>query len=248
MTAPLSHQALEDLLGAYALDAVVGEEAEALELHLRECPRCRASVAEFRETASLLALGHGPAPVTMWDAIVALMEDSGPRELRLPATTTLAHRRWRRLRVGLASVAAALLAALGLQALHQGREIKQMRVALANKTILAAALAAQEHPQARRTEMRSPNGTILARAVVEPDGTGFLWGDGLPRLPKNRSYQLWAVSGTEKISVGVLGGQPNVVPFRIAGDVVGLAVTEEVAGGVVATQKQPTASGLIVRK
>jgi hypothetical protein len=140
------------------------------------------------------------------------------------------------------------LAALGLQALHQGREIKQMRVALANKTILAAALAAQEHPQARRTEMRSPNGTILARAVVEPDGTGFLWGDGLPRLPKNRSYQLWAVSGTEKISVGVLGGQPNVVPFRIAGDVVGLAVTEEVAGGVVATQKQPTASGLIVRK
>jgi hypothetical protein len=247
MTAPLSHQAIQDLLGAYALDAVVGDEAEAVELHLRECQRCRAVVAEFRETASLLALGHEPAPVSAWDAILSQMEDSGARELHLPKVAPLGQRRWRRLQVGLASVAAALLAALGLQAVHQGREIRQMRVALANKTIVAAALAAQGHPQARRTEMRSPSGTVLARAVVEPDGTGFLWGSGLPRLSKNRSYQLWAVSGTEKISVGVLGSRPDVVPFRIAGDVVGLAVTEEVAGGVVATQKQPTASGLVAR-
>jgi anti-sigma factor RsiW len=247
MTAPLSHQALQDLLGAYALDAVVGDESEAVELHLRECPRCCATVAEFRETASLLALGHGPAPVHAWDAIVAQMEDSGPRELRVPAVTTLGHRRRRQLRVAVASAAALLLAALGLQIVHQGHEIKQMRVALADKTILSAALAAQGRPGGRRTDLRTSNGKLLARAVLEPDGTGYLWGDGLPRLGKNRSYQLWAVSGTEKISVGVLGGQPGVVPFRIAGDVIGLAVTDETAGGVVASQKQPTASGLVVR-
>jgi anti-sigma factor RsiW len=247
MTPPLSHEALQDLLGAYALDAVIGEEAEAVELHLRECPRCRAAVTEFRETASLLALGHEPAPVRAWDAIVAQMDDSGPRELGVPAVTTLRHRRWRRLRVVVSSAAAALLAALGLQIAHQGHEINQMRVALADKTILSAALAAQARPGGRRTDLRSSNGRLLARAVLEPDGTGYLWGDGLPRLGKNRSYQLWAVSGTEKISVGVLGGQPRVVPFRIAGDVIGLAVTDEAAGGVVASQKQPTASGLVVR-
>jgi hypothetical protein len=247
MTAPLSHEEIQEFLGAYALDAVVGEEAEAIELHLRECPRCRAAVTEFRETASLLALGHAPAPVSAWDAIVAQTEDSEPRELRLPAVTSLGQRRWRRLQVGVASVAAALLAALGLQAVHQGREIRQMRATLANKTILAAALAAQGHPGARRTELRTSTGTLLARAVVEPDGTGFLWGDGLPRLPTSRSYQLWAVVGTEKISVGVLGGRPGVVPFRLAGDVTALAVTDEAAGGVVATQKLPTALGVVPR-
>ena len=247
MTAPLSHEELQELLGAYALDAVVGEEAEAIELHLRDCPRCRASVTEFRETASLLALGHAPAPVRAWDAIVAQTEDNEPRELRLPAVAMLGQRRWRRFQIGVASVAAALLAALGLQALQQGREIRQMRATLANKTILAAALAAQGQPGARRTELKTPNGTLLARAVVEPDGTGFLWGDGLPRLSTSRSYQLWAVVGTEKISLGVLGGQPGVVPFRLAGDATALAVTEEVAGGVVASQKQPTALGLVSR-
>ncbi len=249
MSSPISHSALQELLGAYALDAVVDDEAAAVELHLRDCARCRATVSEFRETAALLATGHGPAPAKLWDGIVAAMDDAGPRELDLAGVVRMRPRELRQPRraaVMLASVAAALVVALGVQGVVQHRQIDRMQTALASRTILSAALAAEGQPAARRTEMRSANGKLLARAVIGPDGTGYVWSDGLPRLERDRTYQLWAVIGTERVSVGVLGTRPDVVPFRVAGDVVGLAITEEVAGGVVATQHQPTATGVVV--
>ena len=60
----LSHAELEELLGAYALDAVDGEERELVELHLLDCPRCRAEVAEHRAVASFLGSAGvlGPRP------------------------------------------------------------------------------------------------------------------------------------------------------------------------------------------
>jgi hypothetical protein len=154
---------------------------------------------------------------------------------------------WRRaLRVGVASVAAVALAVLGVRVVQQGDRIDRMQSALEDRTVLAAALAANGNPDARQAELRSRDGVVLARAVLVPDGTGYLWSDGLPRVAPDRTYQLWAIVGTERISAGVLGPAPKVAPFRIAGDVVGLAITEEVAGGVVASEKQPVASGLIV--
>ena len=44
MTTPLTHAEIEGLLGAYALDAVDGDEREAVELHLQPAtgpPQCR---------------------------------------------------------------------------------------------------------------------------------------------------------------------------------------------------------------
>ncbi|MGH9073042.1 MAG: anti-sigma factor domain-containing protein, partial [Acidimicrobiales bacterium] len=74
-----THAELEALLGAYALDAVDGPEAEAVELHLRECPRCRAEVAEHRETAALLGHVGAPAPEGLWDRIASTLEETPPR-------------------------------------------------------------------------------------------------------------------------------------------------------------------------
>ena len=51
----MTHDELQSLLGAYALDAVEDDEARAVERHLQECPRCRAEVANHRETAALMA-------------------------------------------------------------------------------------------------------------------------------------------------------------------------------------------------
>src|SRR5207245_2292443 len=69
------------LLGAYALDAVDGDEAEAIEFHLRECPRCEAEVAGFRETAALLAHSGTPAPTGVWDAIASAIDGPPPQAL-----------------------------------------------------------------------------------------------------------------------------------------------------------------------
>lgn len=244
----LNHQDIDDLLAAYALDAVDGDEADAVDVHLRECGRCRAVVAEFRATAAHLATGVEPAPVGVWDAIVAEIDTGEPRELDFGAIVPLRPRRRLASRIAMGAAAAAVVVIVGLvtQVVSQGQRLEEMQAALEDRTILSAALAAEGHPDARRTELRSADGQVVAHAVLTPDGTGFLRARSLPPLAADRTYQLWAVVGTERISAGVLGPNPDVVPFRVAGEVAGLAVTEETAGGVVATQNQPVATGLVV--
>jgi hypothetical protein len=53
------------------------------------------------------------------------------------------------------------------------------------------------------------------------------------------------VVGTAKVSVGVLGNEPKIVPFKMNGPVSALAITEEVAGGVVASRADPVVVGKV---
>lgn len=246
MTSRTSHEEIQSLLGAYALDAVDGPEAELVELHLRECPRCRAEVVEHRETAGFLGSAPAPAPAHLWDGIAAGLEaaptDTGGNVVLLRPPV----RRWpERVVIATAAVAAVVLVVVGVVVVDQRDRIDRMQAALEDRSVVAAAVAAGQNPNARRVELRSADGVVLARAVLTPDGTGYLWSEGLPRLGAARTYQLWAIVGAEKISAGVLGSSPGVVPFRVAGEVLALAVTEETAGGVVASQNQPVASGAI---
>lgn len=72
------HEELQGLLGAYALDAVEPDEAEALERHLTTCPRCRNELADHREVAALLGYAGVPAPSGVWDRIIASLEETPP--------------------------------------------------------------------------------------------------------------------------------------------------------------------------
>ncbi|HUQ64124.1 MAG TPA: anti-sigma factor [Acidimicrobiales bacterium] len=191
--------------------------------------------------AGALAGSYLPAPVPVWGKIAANLG-----EPPLPNVVRFRPRRLRfRVGVAAASIAAVAIAALGLRVADQDRRIGSTQTALQDRTVLAAALAAQSEPAARRTDLRSGDGRVLAHAVMTPDGTGYLWSDGLPRLAPARTYQLWAVMGNEPISAAVLGPRPSVVPFRASGHVVGLAITEEDAGGVVASENPRLVSGLV---
>ncbi len=66
---PLSHTEIEELLGAYALDAVDVETAAVIEAHLDECVRCSIEVAQHHEVAGLLANSGGSPPAELWDGI-----------------------------------------------------------------------------------------------------------------------------------------------------------------------------------
>ncbi len=244
MTHSHSHEEMQELLAAYALDAVEADEAEAIELHLRKCPRCPAEVAEHRETAGMLASGHAPAPIDVWDTIAASLDEEA-RPLR-PAPILPMARWWRRaLPVGVASVAAAAIAVLGVRVVEQGQQLDRMQSALQDRTLLSSALAAQARPDARRVDLRSPNGSVLAQAVITPDGGGFLWGDGLPPVAPNRTYQLWALSGQQRLSAGILGADPHVSAFRLVVPVDGFAITSEAAPGAQAPTTSPSAVGLL---
>jgi anti-sigma factor RsiW len=74
----IGHTELQELLGAYALDAVDPDEAAAIERHLPTCPRCRNELAEHREVAALLGYAGGSAPSGVWDRIVASLEEPPP--------------------------------------------------------------------------------------------------------------------------------------------------------------------------
>src|SRR5205823_2389882 len=174
-----SHAELEALLGSYALDAVDGPEAEAVELHLLECPRCRAEVAEHREVAALLGNVGTPAPEQLWDRIAASLEETPP-EPALDAVSELRPPRRmvrRRLAVGLAGVAAAAAVVIGLLAFQVHRldnRVNSLAQATPDHGLSQVATAAVLDPQARRVDLRSGQGGQSAQGVVLPNGNGYL--------------------------------------------------------------------------
>lgn len=64
-----THEEIEALLGAYALDALEPDEAAMVAAHLRECIRCSVEVAQGHEVAGLLANSGGDAPGELWNRI-----------------------------------------------------------------------------------------------------------------------------------------------------------------------------------
>jgi hypothetical protein len=248
-----AHEEIQALLGAYALDAVEPEEAAAIEDHLQTCPRCRAEVEEHREVAGLLGNAGGDAPEGLWDRIAGQLEDAPP-PLRLAvqdgttAVTPLAPRRRERsgrLLAGAIGAAAALaLAVLGVQVVRQQHRLDDMESALAQSDLEAAASRAFDDPGARTLQLQSADGQVVARAVVMPDGSGFLMAHELPGLDTDRTYQLWGDTGAEQlVSLGLLGTDPAVVAFEAGTDLGALAITDEAAGGVSQSRNAPVVVG-----
>lgn len=228
----MNHEEVSELLGVYALDAVETEEAIAIEDHLRDCARCRAEVADHRETAALLAHASTDAPPALWDRIASSIE--APAEV-VPMAPRLSARRLHARRVPvsalLGAAAALVIAVLGIQVRNQSERIDDMSAALATA------------PVADVRELSTGDGQHLP-VVLRTDGQGQLQADRLPALPAGKTYQLWGVAGETVVSLGVLGPDPDVVTFVVEG-YSALAITEEQAPGVVQSKNQPVASGAL---
>jgi anti-sigma factor RsiW len=268
----LRHAQVVDLLGAYALDAVDGDEREAVERPLGDCAQCRLEVAEHREVAGMLASGWLPAPEGVWDRIAASLEENPP-PLRMPLAAVppqvvpapvsppagapapgegepapprpvvpLDERRRRR-RLGGMSRAVAAVGIAASVALFGLLGVNALTRDDGPDDLTEVAAAAAQRPDAREVTMRSPDGALSAEAVVLSDGTGYLVETNLPELPPDRTYQLWAVVGGSKISVGVLGPKVGTLAFRASADVSAFAITNETAGGVIVSQQPPTVVG-----
>lgn len=268
MSGNFTHHDIQELLGAFALDAVDDDERDVIEAHLAGCPRCRAEVEGHRETAALLAHSGERAPEGVWDRIATALDESPPaldltrivhlQQAAEPAEQTddLAERRTARaaprsipLRVAAATmaVAAALTLFLGVALGRNDNSRLDRLEALAQdmeKAVVSnAAYAALNDPDNEQIRLASTDGTATAQLVRRPDGTGYLLPGTLAPLPAGRVYQLWAVRSDAKISLGVLGAVPGVSAFRMDGPVAAFAVTEEAAGGVATTENQPVIVG-----
>jgi len=253
----MTHDDLQELLGAYALDAVDADEAAAVEEHLADCPRCRAEVADLRETAALLAHSGTDAPAGVWDRIAAELHDTPP-PLRLEvrrgerASSQLDARRRTLQMVGMAAAAAVIVVlAFSVQRLSsQVDDLKQSRAAASSSSsatveLAAAANRALTEPGARIARLSGGSGQtqLAAVAVVRANGQGYFLGEGLPALAANgkgRVYELWGATESGQIAaLGTVSG-PGVWAFTVDPSVHVVMVTEE-AGPVAA----PTSPALV---
>ena len=232
MARELTHAEIQRLLGAYALDAVDGDEAEAVELHLRDCPRCRAEVNDHREVAALLAHAGTAAPAELWTRIASSLEEPPPG-FQLARVTEVRPRRAVSVRVVAAlSVAAAIVVGvLGVKVVQDGNRLDELGRPRPSQQLLAAANAALVDSAARRVTLLSPDKQLSVNAVLLPDGTGYLVTNNLPPAAAGDVYQLWALVGTSKISAGVLGARPSLVAFKVDAGVGALAISRERAPG-----------------
>jgi anti-sigma factor RsiW len=243
----MSHDDLQSLLGAYALDALDPEEVAAVEKHLAECPRCQAEVAAHRDTAAALATAGGEAPAGVWDRIAAELgqEDAPPSEhlLRPPNVVPLRPRRRAALPAvaAVATAAAAAAAVLGVSAAHLDHRVNVLSSALNAGGVQQAAAAAVLSPRHRAVQLVSAANHQAVQVVILPDGSAYLVRSDLPALDSDRTYQLWGLVNGKAVSLGLLGSDPRVAAFRVDPSVSRLMVTAEPRGGV----PQPTTPVLV---
>jgi hypothetical protein len=234
---PLTHEEIQELLGAYALNAVDPEEVELVERHLDECPRCRSEVAGHREVATRLGNAGGDAPEGLWDRIASHLEETPP-PLRLPLAPRRRVRSNRLVAAALGAAAALAIAVLGVQVVRQQDQLDRFESALEDGSML--------DPDAARAELQSADGEVRGAAVVLSNGTGYLMVDELPALEGGRTYQLWGQTPAGLISLGLLGAEPGaILPFQAGDDVDALAITAEEPGGVARSENRPVVAGTI---
>lgn len=246
-----THEDIQELLGVYALDALEPHEAEVVEAHLEVCPRCRSEVQGHNEVAAMLGNTGGDAPEGLWDRISSHLEEAPPpMRLALPegegSVIPLASRRRSTgfLAVAVGAAAALMIGVLGVQVIRQEDRINTLNAALEDDAVLTAANLALADPAAATAQLASADGSVAAPAVLLPNGTGYLLARQLEELDESLTYQLWGVTDTGVVSLGLLGSSPNdVVPFQISGDVSGFAITAEVAGGVAQSVNEPVVAG-----
>lgn len=242
----MNHHEAAELLGAYALDALEGDEQEQVELHVRDCRACLTELAEHREMAAMLTTGWAPAPAGVWDRISSSLEEAPP-PLDLAPVVPLRPAASRgfgmRAAAMVAAVAAVVIGLMGVKIVDDGRRLDRIAAGVHSEELLRAANAAAADPGADQVSLRSEDGAWFADAVLLDDGSGYLVKHNLPPLSGDRTYQLWALAGTSKISVGTLGSAPKVAAFQATGPVWALAITEEPVGGVVSSQNPPVVLG-----
>jgi anti-sigma-K factor RskA len=210
------------LTAAYALDALDVVDERDYETHLRGCDRCRAELADFTETATMLAYAlDAPAPpAELRERILdqARAERSNVVPLRPRRTVTYVSS-------AVAAVAAIVAIGVGLWASSLSSRLDEEREFLAN-------------PEARVVALTGAPG----RLIVTPEGRAAIVTD-LRQAPEGKTYEAWVIQGENApVPAGLFDGGEERDFVKLdeevpAGAIV--ALTVEDAGGVDAPTQTP---------
>lgn len=198
-------ETVEELAGAYALDALPEDELDALNAHIGVCPRTHLSLQQLAETAELLALISEeslPPPSLrqrILDAATADLEVPIPAPVllhqrsahRQNGTRTAGFRFSRMIWLPAAAALAALALGLGIWGAGERAQLSQRTTALhSNQTVLTALAAGATVVQLPGSGARQP------ALLVQPRGGGaaYLVADA-PQLPDGKVYEAWYING-----------------------------------------------------
>jgi anti-sigma-K factor RskA len=256
----------QDLLAAYALDAVENEDRFGIEQHLAQCPRCQAEIDGYRDVAAAIGNSVENVPETLWSSISSrLIErpidgvpsmppmflrsdcDQGGHRREGVDTTRRRPSMWRTsTRAVIAVAAMTVLAFLGISLAHANNQNAQLRGAL-GETAHTTVGAALDTPGHRLISLTNARHQESAQFVVLPVGRGYLVKSNLPLLSAKETYQLWGVVNGQPISIGILGRDPGQVTFTLAGSPSPsqLGINVEPAGGSVVPSSPMLVEGTI---
>jgi len=241
-----SHE-LHLLTGAYAVDALTGDELDQFEKHLQRCPSCTEEVRGMQETAARLGMTTAIEPPP-WMREQVLTAASRTRQLPPSGGRLLdrgTSRRATRLRRSLPRSAAAvtMAAAIIVLAVLQVNTRDQLHQTQQASNNVAAVLAAPDaHIQRSSTTV---GGTVTA--LISPrDREAVITTADMPTQADAKVYQLWVISASGARSVGLLpGSSTGATSPVLAADVQPgdrLGITVEPAGGT----SQPTTTPIVL--
>jgi hypothetical protein len=269
---------LKDLLPLHGLDLLGPEEESQVRRHLEDgCPRCAGELAATREALDHLPFalpGEEPSEMARTRLMARVRRDMTPTaaaegtEGRDPAARGPAPPRAVSRRAGaLIAIAAALFAGLGiglLAATRAGRVIAGLRLQIERQEEEMATLRQQVRAAQESIRLVSGPGVLVADLAGQGPQAAWsarlfwdrqrsdwqLFASNLPPAMPGKTYQLWLITATAKVSAGTFqqatleaaGGRFAAPPE--AGPIVAAAVTDEPAGG----SPQPTGSILLLGK
>ncbi len=180
------HEELKELVAAYALGALPAPEEAAIRSHILTCDECLAQADSYAAVASSLLLTVEPqaAPQGFSDRILARVAEEAPRPVVGPARS----KRWSPLLVF--SYAALVLVAVVL-----GVALVDTREDVESQEKMLAALL-----RGNGVELAGREGA--AGRVVPTSEGALLVVAGLPRPPRDRTYQLWLIRDGRPSSAG----------------------------------------------
>lgn len=236
----------EELIGAYALDALPSDEMAAVRAHLPTCPEHAAAAAELRAVA--VALGEtadamAPPPdlrARVAAAVGASEPAAGTTVIKRPVemqSRTAPHQASRRF--------------AGLSAPTWGAIAAVLAVAVAGLLAWNIALRNGDSGSNARvqavTTLEQETGAAAGHVVVFDDGTATVVGNAMPRLDTTQAYQLWSLDELgQPTSLGLMEyddrGVANATVTLDDGNTTQVAVTIEPAGG----SEQPTSPPLYI--
>jgi len=227
---------LDELLGAYALDAVSPDEARRIEDYLAINPKARVEVREHREVATMMAFTGMDAPEGLWSKIEQELDAPAPSlgsELAkvMALGEAPSRRRFSSVAPWLASAAAAIIVAFVAIGIAD-------RASAPIDPLVAAFDEAESDLESSRATLMAEGSSFEAVAIIDEDGHGYVRAGELPALDADQTYQLWGVVDTgdtepDVISLGIFGPNPELETFTTQSAVVALAITIEQAPGVI---------------